>query len=400
MRFTCSLALALTLPALAGDFRYSVTVLEPIGDHYRVDPTAINNRGEVVGVSVGSPIDNQVPFIYRPGTGLEPLPLPPGYAFSVPMDINDNGVIVGFAQPTWSAEQSMVAWKYEDGTFTMYPGVSLGVNINNVDTIVGRACLSDLYLTCYFQAAPGDPMQTVGPAFFYSSSRWRMIDINDSGQILYTPPGASGPGVLRQPDGSLVQLPPPPQPFQRTHTWAINNSAQALARWEYNIGSQYFSRAFIWSEASGATEIGVPNNYVFGSGLNNLGQAVGRSGSNQNSYLDIWIWTPERGTENLEPLVDPALQLILTNSYGINDAGQILAQGISQIPPSPTLQFILTPVPRCRADFDGDGFVTGVDFDLFVQAFESGDMNSDFDGDGFITGVDFDSFVQSFESGC
>ncbi len=54
----------------------------------------------------------------------------------------------------------------------------------------------------------------------------------------------------------------------------------------------------------------------------------------------------------------------------------------------------------CPADFDGDGFVTGVDFDLFVTAFESGDTRSDFDHDGFITGVDFDLYVQAFEAGC
>ena len=50
--------------------------------------------------------------------------------------------------------------------------------------------------------------------------------------------------------------------------------------------------------------------------------------------------------------------------------------------------------------FDGDGFVTGADFDQFVIAFEAGDMRSDFDGDGFITGIDFDQFVAAFEAGC
>jgi hypothetical protein len=54
----------------------------------------------------------------------------------------------------------------------------------------------------------------------------------------------------------------------------------------------------------------------------------------------------------------------------------------------------------CASDFDCDGFVTGIDFDLFVQAFETGDMNADFDGDGFITGIDFDLYVVAFEAGC
>jgi hypothetical protein len=54
----------------------------------------------------------------------------------------------------------------------------------------------------------------------------------------------------------------------------------------------------------------------------------------------------------------------------------------------------------CPADFNGDGFITGEDFDLFVQAFEAGDMRSDFNGDGFLTGEDFDQFVRAFEAGC
>lgn len=57
-------------------------------------------------------------------------------------------------------------------------------------------------------------------------------------------------------------------------------------------------------------------------------------------------------------------------------------------------------VTGCPADFDGDGFVSGVDFDLFVQAFEAGDAEADFNGDGFVSGVDFDEYVVSFETSC
>lgn len=55
---------------------------------------------------------------------------------------------------------------------------------------------------------------------------------------------------------------------------------------------------------------------------------------------------------------------------------------------------------ECAADFDGDGFVTGIDFDLFVTAFEAGDSAADFDGDGFITGIDYDLYVAAYEAGC
>jgi hypothetical protein len=64
------------------------------------------------------------------------------------------------------------------------------------------------------------------------------------------------------------------------------------------------------------------------------------------------------------------------------------------------LRFLFDPPVDCPADFDGDGFLTGVDFDLFVYAFEGGDENADFDGNGFINGADFDQFVAAYEEGC
>ena len=54
----------------------------------------------------------------------------------------------------------------------------------------------------------------------------------------------------------------------------------------------------------------------------------------------------------------------------------------------------------CPADFDGDGFITGIDYDLYVGSFELGEPCSDFDGDGFVTGIDFDLYVGAFEAGC
>ncbi len=56
--------------------------------------------------------------------------------------------------------------------------------------------------------------------------------------------------------------------------------------------------------------------------------------------------------------------------------------------------------PPCPADLDGDGFVTGDDFQLFVEWFEDGDLRADFDGDGFLSGDDFAAFVAAFEAGC
>ncbi len=57
-------------------------------------------------------------------------------------------------------------------------------------------------------------------------------------------------------------------------------------------------------------------------------------------------------------------------------------------------------VPTCSADLDGDGFLSGDDFTLFVTWFEAGDPRADFDRDGFVSGDDFGAFVTAFEIGC
>jgi len=58
----------------------------------------------------------------------------------------------------------------------------------------------------------------------------------------------------------------------------------------------------------------------------------------------------------------------------------------------------------CPADFNGDGFVDGFDYDDFVACFE-GDpcppgQDADFNNDGFPDGFDYDEFVAAFEEGC
>ncbi|MCC6229007.1 MAG: hypothetical protein IT432_07255 [Phycisphaerales bacterium] len=56
--------------------------------------------------------------------------------------------------------------------------------------------------------------------------------------------------------------------------------------------------------------------------------------------------------------------------------------------------------PPCPADFNGDGFVNGLDYDEFASAFEAGDPDADFDQNGFVNGIDYDLFASHFEAGC
>ncbi|MCC6228245.1 MAG: hypothetical protein IT432_03355 [Phycisphaerales bacterium] len=54
----------------------------------------------------------------------------------------------------------------------------------------------------------------------------------------------------------------------------------------------------------------------------------------------------------------------------------------------------------CPADFNHDGFVNGLDYDLFATFFEAGDRQADINLDGFVNGLDYDYFASHFEAGC
>jgi sugar lactone lactonase YvrE len=54
----------------------------------------------------------------------------------------------------------------------------------------------------------------------------------------------------------------------------------------------------------------------------------------------------------------------------------------------------------CPADFNGDGFVNGNDYDEFASAFDVADLAADFNHDGFVNGDDYDAFAEHFDAGC
>lgn len=402
--FGAMLALVLAASAAPGQtYRYDVTVLDPLPGHSSLSARAINNAGQVIGVSYGSPINNQTPVIYSPGAGVQPLPQPPGYAYSVPYDINDQGVIVGYAQTTWSDEMNPVAWKLAGGAFTMLPLRTYANGVNNLGTVVGRACLSGTSLTCFFEHGAAG-FATFGTTSGYASTGWRFIDINDAEQMALGHYTAAL--ERREADGSLTPLPSAPPPYVRAFIWAINEPGQIIGRYEYNVGTQYYSRAFRWTQGVGAEIIGITNYHVRPKGLNNLGQVVGESGGNENSYLDMWLWTPERGNEDIEPLIEPTLQIVVTGVAGINDAGQIIGRGVRQLPPVTDVTFLLTPVTTIvPGDIDGDGDVDSFDCDLFVAVLLGIDTDSDhvtradLNGDGAADGADCQPFVAAMVEG-
>ncbi len=61
---------------------------------------------------------------------------------------------------------------------------------------------------------------------------------------------------------------------------------------------------------------------------------------------------------------------------------------------------MLTVDSCCPADFNHDGFTNALDYDLFAELFEAGDIGADFNNDGFTNALDYDDFAEHFEAGC
>lgn len=65
------------------------------------------------------------------------------------------------------------------------------------------------------------------------------------------------------------------------------------------------------------------------------------------------------------------------------------------------VQFTLNGLPIVwagRCDFNLDGFVNGIDSDLFHNLFEVGDQRADYNNDGFVDGLDSDLWNNAWES--
>lgn len=104
----------------------------------------------------------------------------------------------------------------------------------------------------------------------------------------------------------------------------------------------------------------------------------------------------------------PFVRLSLQSPIGVGGSFvNVIGSGWSSASIHPTLQSAVRDIDfvlACDADFNGDGFVDGFDYDDFVACFEGvgcpPEKSADFNGDGFADGFDYDGFVFAFELGC
>jgi len=64
-----------------------------------------------------------------------------------------------------------------------------------------------------------------------------------------------------------------------------------------------------------------------------------------------------------------------------------------------TAKLDLVVVVSNGADYNNDGFINALDYDLFASFFEAGSPEADYNGDCFVNALDYDLFASAFEQG-
>ena len=336
-------AVAVLLSGVAGDawgqVQYKVTDLGTLPGGTSSYPFAINNLGQIAGVSYTS-IDVASAFLYSGGT-MQNLNDLLGGENSVATGIDDKGQVVGYSDAS-----GVYAFLYSNGTITdlgTLPGGSQSIAraINNLGQVVGVTENSSGFQHAFLYSGSG-PMQDLGtlPGGTLSVA----YDINDSGQIVGYAPTSSGAGsAFLYSGGSMQNL---GSLGGSSVAYAINDVGQVVGNYVVNSGD--FSgadHAFLYSGGSmqnlGTLPGGGPSSAT---AINDLGQVVGNAGEFGGENPDHAILWSGGTVQDLNSLIAPGSGWTLQQATGINDSGQICGLGMN--PNGQQDAFLLTPTPE------------------------------------------------------
>lgn len=364
------LVLNLTLsntPQLTPAMRFSVIELGDLpGGGDIATPHAINDRGEVVGVSSGVSDSNYngfgfsqatKPFLWTPTDGMRELGPPPvhpslgfGPGGGSANGISDIGAITGCLDYGFAGRYVPFVWTDTNG---MRP---LEVRPDGTEGYIEAGCAT----------AINDNGEVVGDsgggAFRWTATGGKVslgilstntfaYAVNNSGQVggiaQIEPCNSSGP-LIWNADGQiqgvdLLAYGSPDRMLCHGRITGINDNGVAVGV----VGIETIPRTiltihgFMWSAASGVMDLGELDISVLHNtearGINNQEQVVGTS--NGHAFL----WTAENGMQDLNELLDESRAgWELVSALAINNLGQIVGSGIHN---GNSRAFLLTPLP-------------------------------------------------------
>jgi probable HAF family extracellular repeat protein len=344
---TMGIFLVGALPAAAAP-RYICKKLPTISNR-SISASCINNAGEVAG-TLQSPYHA---FLYSGGVTQDLGTLADPYTVaSYGRGINNAGQVVGRADS--SSYTIYHAFRYSPGSpsvmldigtlDTPYNAACQAYGINNAGQVVGISYTSS-GLFRSFRYTPGSPsvMQDLGglnPTNIYSQA----YGINDAGKVVGRSFSAFGPSgniyhaFLWSSGGDIRDLGALEAPYdQDCYAYAINAAEQVVGN-SYR-SSPHYPRAFIWSSGGGIQDLGAlpGDSYSEAHGINNAGQVVGFSYNSSPYNPHAWLYSGGVLLDLNNLVVNPPAGDVLSMAYGINDRGQIAANGSNGA-------YLLTPV--------------------------------------------------------
>lgn len=332
LAITASAALALTTLAVVPLATAGASAL-PL---YHVDAvvpggvaTAINEHGDFAGWQVvnGSPRA----FVHRGGQ-LTLLPTASDRPLSVARDVNDAGVVVGYAYKT-TIDEPGNAMRWTPGTsgfavrdLGFLPGdlVSEAKGVNELGRIVGRSNPRSFLQEHAFLFSPGAGMTAITAA----SDTFVAEDVNELGVVVGT--GYSTAQRVDTISGATKDL-GTLAPYGYSHAYAINDAGQVSGALTSSGGlSQVLAR---YSDATGWQVLGgigggssskpVQN---IGWGINNAGTVVGvgwpRTGSTPAQRAVIYL-DSHGSLLYVDDLLEAGSEWSIYQAYDINNVGQI-----------------------------------------------------------------------------
>ncbi|HEX5685445.1 MAG TPA: hypothetical protein VFY73_15600 [Ideonella sp.] len=334
----CSAVFCAMGNALAALPTYRITEIPVPPGWNDCSPTALNERGQVLGFLGPRGRDGreqQQPFIWSAEGGLQLWPTPARDHRLFLEDINDAGQVVG------SDREQAFIWTSRAGAKPLVDRpLTYATAINERGLVTGFSSDADKPHAFLWSRAGG--MVSIHPPTATVSFT---ADVNNLGQAVgqvRNHAGEASAAILsRHADPKLLGCLTLSRGGRCSSlAWAINDAGQVVGH-----SSADDVHAFFWSEPTGMVDISadLPTGYfAYGEHINSLGQVVGTQGG-PDLDDEPFYWDAENGRHRLADLIDPADPLRdadLNAPAGINTRGEIVVS----VGGYRMRMFLLTPV--------------------------------------------------------
>ncbi len=370
---------------------------------------SINNDNVITGSAFGGAFGYDAAVTWDAPDAATFLTMLDGDNASGSFSIEDDGAIVGLSNFVETIDCGPFIKIFEDQKAVIW---SDGAPTRLADLVTGGATYIDLRIAFDRRAdgaivghgrSMGEPPYTSYGFMLHDDGKVEDLGAlthpraaNDAGQIV----GYNGDGQDKAylwDNGALTNL-HEGQGFSgvTSRAWAVSEDGVILGEAQFDISKPEEPAAWIDGKAARlAPEVNRPQGVA--TSVNASGVILGYYNDLDDLQTDWMSFRIDNGvrTDLFDLLVDLDGWTSLL-ALDINDEGWIVGYGVHDN----QLGRAFVMIPICRADFNGDGVLSILDFVALQVAFNAGDESADVNGDGVLNVLDFVAFQELFLGGC